>query len=222
MSTKSRRSYRWLLWTIALIGFTVDQAGKYGVFQELHDEAVESPNRRTTEVLIPHALEFYVEYTDLRWEESAGVLQTWSGPYIPHVNRGAFLGLGNGDDGSPDFNVIFAVVSVVAAVVIIWYSKRRSIAGDGFLCVALGLIMAGDIGNLYDRIVFDGVRDYLYAYLPMNKDLHTAIFNLADFFLICGAVLLLIQAFFGKPVKEERPARSAAASRELHEMAQVK
>jgi lipoprotein signal peptidase len=218
MSTKSKRSFRWLLWTIALVGFAVDQAGKYGVFRALHDDAVASASHRTKEVVITNALEFYVEYTDQRWEEGASVLQTWSGEQQPHVNRGAFLGLGNGDDGSQDLNIIFAVVSVVAAIAIVWWSSRRSIARDGLLCVALGLILAGTIGNLYDRIVFDGVRDYLYWYFII----HTAVFNLADFFLICGAGVLLIQAFFGKPVKDERPARSAAVSLQRSEMAQVK
>jgi lipoprotein signal peptidase len=208
---KPQRSYRWLLWTLALLGLALDQAGKYGVFRALYDEAVGSYPRQTTRIVIPGALDFYVQYTDKKWDKDACPLQTWSGEYQPHINRGAFLGLGGGGDGGPDGNLIFAVVSVLAAAAIIWWSTRRSITRDGLLCVALGLILGGTLGNLYDRIVFDGVRDYLY----WSFIFQTAVFNIADFMLICGALLLLFQAFSGKPAKEETPAAAAAGTAAL-------
>jgi lipoprotein signal peptidase len=214
---KPQRSYRWLLWTLALLGLALDQAGKYGVFRALYDEALDSSLHQATsgqlpppieQTVIPGALEFYVQYTYKKWDADACPLRTWSGEHQPHINRGAFLGLGGGGGGGPDGNLVFAVVSVLAAAAIIWWSTRRSIAHDRLLCIALGLILGGTLGNLYDRIVFDGVRDYLY----WSFILKTAVFNIADFMLICGALLLLFQAFVGKPAKEEKPAAAAAAA----------
>jgi lipoprotein signal peptidase len=220
MSTKPKRSYRWLLWTLAVLGFTVDQVGKYGVFKFLHDQAVE--NHKAEMLVIPGALKFHVELSGQTFPAEASVFQTWSGEYQPHVNRGAFLGFGNGDGGGPNGNVIFAVVSVVAALAILWWSTRRQVARDRLLCIALGLILAGTLGNLYDRLIFDGVRDYLYWFFVIE----TAVFNIADFLLICGALLLLVQAFCGKPATEEKraaeTAQDAAKAQMSAEMAQVK
>jgi len=218
MSTNNKRSYRWLLWTLALVGFAVDQAGKYGVFSLLHDEAL-ARGHKAERVIIPGALKFHVELSGQEWPEEACSLQSWSGPYEPHVNRGAFLGFGSGDGEGPNGNLIFAIVSVVAAGAIIWWSTRRSIARDRLLCVALGLILGGTLGNLYDRIVFDGVRDYLYWFFLIK----TAVFNIADFFLVCGAGLLLIQAFCGKSCATDRTATTqAAASCDVAQVAEVK
>ena len=58
-------------------------------------------------------------------------------------------------------NTGFAIVSLVAAVVIIFWGSHRSTATDRSLCIALGLILGGTLGNLYDRVLFGGVRDLL-------------------------------------------------------------
>jgi signal peptidase II len=201
MSTIPKRSYRWLLWTLALVGFGLDQAGKYGVFKLMYEEALANIPAKAEQTVIPGALKFHVEYSADKAPDGC-VLRTWSGETQPHVNRGAFLGFGSGEGDGPNGNLIFAVVSVVAAVAIFWWSTRRSIAQDRLLCVALGLILGGTLGNLYDRIVFDGVRDYLYWFFIFK----TAVFNIADFFLVCGALLLLVQAFLGKQHgSEEKP-----------------
>jgi signal peptidase II len=50
--------------------------------------------------------------------------------------------------------------------------------------------LAGTLGNLYDRLVFGGVRDFLHFYW-----FQWPVFNVADCCLVCGAGLLLIQAF---------------------------
>jgi lipoprotein signal peptidase len=213
MSTNPNRSYRWLLWTLAFAGLALDQVGKYGVFRLLDAEARADESRKAERTIIPGALTFEVQLTDQRWGRESTLLETWSGPHVPHVNRGAFLGFGNGADGGPNGNLVFAVISVLAAGAIVWWSTRRSIAQDRLLCVALGLILGGTLGNLYDRIVFDGVRDYLFWFFLIK----TAVFNIADFFLICGAFLLLVQAFWSKPAAEPQPAAAPAP-----EMAEVK
>ena len=55
------------------------------------------------------------------------------------------------------------------------------------------LILAGTVGNLFDRVVFGGVRDFLYFYL-----IEWPVFNVADCCLVIGAGMLLVQAIFGK------------------------
>ena len=64
----------------------------------------------------------------------------------------------------------------------------------------MGLILAGTLGNLYDRIVFGGVRDFLHCYY----DAHIwPDFNIADSSLVCGAAMLLAHSFFAsEPVTQ--------------------
>jgi lipoprotein signal peptidase len=95
-------------------------------------------------------------------------------------------------------NALFATISIVAALAILYWGTRRVTGRDGILSIALGLILAGTLGNLYDRVVFGGVRDFLYFYW-----IEWPVFNVADCCLVCGAFLLLVQAFLVRPVVEQ-------------------
>ena len=83
-------------------------------------------------------------------------------------------------------------------------------ARDLWVCMALGLILAGTLGNLYDRVVFNGVRDFLH----WNYLFDWPVFNVADSCLVCGAGLLLLQAFGRQAAakKDETEAVPAAAT----------
>ncbi len=74
--------------------------------------------------------------------------------------------------------------------------------------MALGLILSGTLGNLFDRVVFNGGRDFLYFYW-----IEWPVFNVADCCLVCGAFLLLAQAFWPPaPVAEHATAETANAA----------
>ena len=85
--------------------------------------------------------------------------------------------------------------------------SRQTTARDWALCAALGLILAGTVGNLYDRIVFNGVRDFLFFHL-----IEWPVFNVADCCLVCGAFLLLGQAFLGRSARTDQLTSTASAT----------
>ena len=61
---------------------------------------------------------------------------------------------------------------------------------------ALGLIMGGALGNIYDRFVHEGVVDYVAWHCGFNY----AVFNFADVAIDIGVIWLLVQLyFFSKP-----------------------
>jgi lipoprotein signal peptidase len=122
---------------------------------------------------------------------------------MPRVNHGALFGIGSGHKGTA--NQVFAAVSILAAVGIVVWVSRRSTAADGWLCAALGLILGGTVGNLYDRVVFNGVRDFLYFYR-----IEWPVFNVADCCLVAGAGMLLVHAFFAGERKPEEPPTAPA------------
>jgi lipoprotein signal peptidase len=179
-------THRLLLYTLALTGLAVDQAGKYGVFAWL--ENAQGYRRE----LIPGAF-------DLVAQRKQG-----DGGTVLHVNQGALFGLGQW--GAATANNIFAAISLVAAGVILFWSRLPSTARDRRLCIALGLIFAGTLGNLYDRLFFGGVRDFLHWHYLVDWP----VFNFADCCLVFGAGLLLLQAF--QPQQSPEDAETATAS----------
>jgi len=122
---------------------------------------------------------------------------------MPRVNHGALFGLMQEHKGGA--NQVFAGVSVLAAVGILIWVSRRNTSADGWLCAALGLILGGTVGNLYDRLVFNGVRDFLYFYR-----IDWPVFNVADCGLVVGAGMLLVHAFL--PAKKAEAATTAITS----------
>jgi len=190
MSETKTRSYLAIFWVLAIVAFAIDQGTKYGFFHGLYREPSLQPY--TTGVgqftLIPNAFELHVEHVRLP-----------NNAIVPRVNNGALFGLGQQTTGS---NTAFAVVSVLAALAISFWCTRRQTRGDLLLCTSLGLILGGTLGNLYDRIMFSGVRDFLRWYLGFEWP----IFNMADSFLVCGAGLLLVHAFFMQPAAQDDPA----------------
>ena len=128
--------------------------------------------------------------------EAVGVI-----PYILSLklvaNRGAVFGIGQ------DQRLAFVVVGVVAVIVVV-IAFLRSAAHRRFLHVALALILAGAIGNLYDRIMFGMVRDMLWLFpgvkLPFgltwpgsgSDELYPWVFNIADASLLAGLGILML------------------------------
>ena len=58
--------------------------------------------------------------------------------------------------------------------------------------IYLGFIIGGVFGNFVDRIFRDGVVDFI-GFIFGNY--YFPVFNLADIFIVCGGVLLLIDSF---------------------------
>ena len=215
------RSYRGLLWTLVLVGTTLDQASKYGVFKWLYHDGDGGQ-----QVIVPGVFKLLAQFTDQR-EPPGGLLtalRAGSGPILPKVNHGALFGLGGeretlphavfaaigsacGLDPATMANTVFAAVSLLAVVAIAYWSTRRATAADWSLCAALGLIMAGTLGNLYDRLVFNGVRDFLYFHW-----FEFPVFNIADSCLVCGAGLLLLQALWSRPAAPTPQTEAVAVS----------
>jgi lipoprotein signal peptidase len=206
----SQRFNRFLLYALAVLGVAADQSTKYGVFAWLY----EVPGHRfvlfrTTpepeDELNGLALVSQFEYSDGPDRE---ILHYENGRPVPHVNHGALFGFLR--DRKTLANLAFASISLLAAGAIIVWSVRGTATTDRWLCAALGLILAGTLGNLYDRLVFNGVRDFIHWDYFYNWP----VFNVADCCLVCGAGLLLIQAFGKQPAKEstDRPADSSPAA----------
>jgi signal peptidase II len=199
------RNYFGLAFTLAVVALVADQATKYGMFRELYRG--EGTVRGEREV-VPGWFRFTAEFNpQIPFDDGfLGRLQVANGPVMPRVNYGALFGLGG--EHTSTANLAFAAVSGLAALGILIWLTRRGTRADGWLSAALGLILGGTVGNLYDRVVFHGVRDFLYFY-----KIDWPVFNVADCCLVVGAGMLLVHAFLiptpPKPTEEAIPGRPA-------------
>ena len=200
------RSYRWLLVSLAVFGLTADQVSKYAVFSWLYKDGQFADQTRTGNeyIVVPNYFKIIAQYDPEAPLCDCGFsgLQRVSAPVMPRVNHGALFGIGGSQKGLA--NGLFAAVSVAAAIAIVVWGTRRSTSRERGLMAALGLILGGTVGNLYDRLVFGGVRDFLHFCIERDGRIafDWPVFNIADCCLVVGAALLLVQAVFVTPPTE--------------------
>ena len=87
---------------------------------------------------------------------------------------------------------VLSGLSIIASIAILIFMLRKS-NWPVLFPLSLSFILAGSVGNMYDRIVMKGVIDFLDFYY---KEYHFATFNLADTWISIGAGLLLIYMIF--------------------------
>lgn len=169
-----------LFWAIALLGAAFDLATKAYVFRWLGE-----PGEQVRPYsVVPNILELQTSY-----------------------NLGALWGFMR---DVPHSSLIFAVLSIVAALGICFWLFWLRAAVDRGLTVALALIMAGALGNCYDRLFLGKVRDFVHFHVDaVNFD--CAIFNFADNMLVIGAVTLVLLALRPEAAAAE-PVEPAAAT----------
>lgn len=136
----------------------------------------------------------------------APTVKLWPGvlSLTTSFNKGALWGLGG---NVPFANWLFAGLSMLAGAAIVYWLFWHGAARDRLLTTALSLIMAGTIGNCYDRIVWGKVRDWIYFEL-----INWPIFNVADSMLVCGAGVLMLQAVFAEPSHQKSPTATSAVT----------
>jgi signal peptidase II len=82
------------------------------------------------------------------------------------------------------------VTSLISIGLLVWLSRLNQ--QQKLLCFGLAMVLGGALGNLYDRVVFGYVIDYIDWYV---NDYHWPAFNIADAAISIGAVALIIDSF---------------------------
>jgi signal peptidase II len=88
----------------------------------------------------------------------------------------------------PAGRVVLTAVGVVMLIAL-GFVVRRSAKGRAPTCVALGLVAGGALGNLYDRVVYGRVTDFVHWHVHAHE---WPVFNVADAALLCGALGLVL------------------------------
>lgn len=88
---------------------------------------------------------------------------------------------------------LFAVIAIgVSAVLVVWL-RRLPRRGQGWLALGLALVLGGALGNLFDRVAYGHVIDFILVHWQ-NRWYFPA-FNIADCAISVGAVLLALDMF---------------------------
>ncbi len=112
-----------------------------------------------------------------------GVLELY---YLPGGNTGAAWGLFSG------YQFMLVAVSVIVVLGIGFILLRIPCEKKySMLRVLLVFILAGGIGNMIDRIALRSVRDFIYISI-----INFPVFNVADMYVSCSVVLLMILFIF--------------------------
>src|SRR5947199_6419990 len=112
-------------------------------------------------------------------------------------NRGVAFGIFN--DSTSEWRTVLLVIASLAAVTLVAWMLWRSERLDKLSLWGFALILGGAAGNVFDRIVWGRVTDFLLFYLGKYQ---WPAFNVADSAIVIGSGLLFIDLL--------RPRRQAA------------
>jgi signal peptidase II len=90
--------------------------------------------------------------------------------------------------------IAFSIAAALIVLTLLWRSGRTITLTS----VALALILGGALGNLYDRIRFHHVVDFLAVRI---YHYNWPDFNVADSCIVIGACLLLLEIFRAQPTE---------------------
>jgi lipoprotein signal peptidase len=157
----------------AVIGFGLDQWSKVAAVSKLAINIPQDPGGQPTPI------------GDRTQPFIPGLIE-----FVFTANRGAVFGMGQGQ------RALFVGVSF-AAIVFIFYLFLGS-GRQRIYQIILGMLMAGVLGNLYDRVNYGYVRDMIHA-LPKWPHAFPWIFNVADSLLCTGVFLMIVYSLFQHP-----------------------
>ncbi|WP_158750347.1 signal peptidase II [Acidobacterium sp. S8] len=115
--------------------------------------------------------------------------------YISHVlNPGAAFSLFSESATPGRTRWILTAFSIMAVIIVLGMilkiGKRFTVT-----TIALALILGGALGNVWDRIRFGVVTDFLEVFIRFGHwSYHWPDFNVADSAIVCGGILILLDA----------------------------
>ena len=145
--------------------------------------------------LIDRISKFYIlKLADL--ESSVDIYVT---PYLNLFliwNKGIAFGLFSINE-SMIYNAITIIIGFIIIVILFMMWKNNNIQR-----YFLALVAGGALGNIYDRIVYTAVPDFIDLHF---YGFHWFVFNVADIFITIGVFcLILVEIFYNNKIKNEK------------------
>jgi signal peptidase II len=102
-------------------------------------------------------------------------------------NKGIAFGLLSFDQ-SYFYNLITIFITLIIFILIVLIFKSENLKKYSYI-----LVTGGALGNLFDRIIYNSVPDFIDIHY---NELHWFIFNIADIFITIGIICLIFDEIF--------------------------
>ena len=94
------------------------------------------------------------------------------------------------------YNIITILILIITLVILFMITKT-----EGLKRYSLISVFGGSIGNLFDRIYYSAVPDFIDLHV---NNFHWFIFNVADIFITLGIICLIFDEIFVNNKKNEK------------------
>tara|TARA_B110001452_G_C15063231_1_gene371097 strand:+ start:275 stop:775 length:501 start_codon:yes stop_codon:yes gene_type:complete len=134
----------------------------------------------------------------LKISELQNILDIYINPYLNFYliwNKGIAFGLLSFNDVLI-YNIVTSIIIIITAVVLIMLIKS-----EGLKKYSLLFVMGGSLGNLYDRIYYSAVPDFIDFHI---NNFHWFVFNVADIFITFGIICLIFDEVFINNKSDEK------------------
>ena len=106
-------------------------------------------------------------------------------------NDGIAFGLFSFDE-KMYYNILTVLILIITLVILWMITKTKGLEKFAFL-----MIFGGSLGNVFDRIFYSSVPDFIDFHI---NNFHWFIFNVADIFITVGVIMLIMLEIFKKKV----------------------
>lgn len=110
-------------------------------------------------------------------------------------NKGAAFGFLGSIENSHLILIPLSAVTIFTLVILIRHNKKLS----ALVKIPLGMVLGGALSNLYDRIQFGYVKDFIHFHYQRFS---WPIFNFADAFICVGVLMLFLTIIKHHPDKK--------------------
>ena len=93
------------------------------------------------------------------------------------------------------YNSLTIIIFIVILIIYFMAIKNKGVKKYFFL-----MILGGAIGNLYDRVIYKAVPDFIDFHIG---NYHWFIFNIADIFITLGVIFMIFSEFFSTTNNDE-------------------
>ena len=143
--------------------------------------------------ILDRLTKLYVVYLDKINSGSEIYLSKYLNIYLIW-NEGIAFGLFSFDEKNL-YNYLTILILIIVVFLLFWIIKS-----NGIQKYALSMIFGGALGNLFDRILYRAVPDFIDLHI---NNFHWFIFNIADIFITIGVFLMILSEFIVKDNHEK-------------------
>jgi|TARA_S200000501_G_scaffold147846_1_gene139478 signal peptidase II len=143
--------------------------------------------------ILDRVTKLYVIYLDKINSGSEIYLSKYLNIYLIW-NEGIAFGLFSFDEKNL-YNYLTIFILIIVVFILFWIIKSK-----GIQKYALSMISGGALGNLFDRILYRAVPDFIDLHI---NNFHWFIFNIADIFITIGVFLMILSEFTVKDRNEK-------------------